>query len=121
MAAQLRTGHADRETGPLPGVLLVLLVCVILLSFRNKLPPAVAGYLPTFEGASLWLAVLGWGIVAAGAFSVLADAADLFASVGGSPYSKESVLLNIGFGAVAAASCGLIHKATKIFQEGKKG
>ena len=103
------------------GVLLVLLVCVILLSFRNKLPPAVAGYLPTFEGASLWLAVLGWGIVAAGAFSILADAADLFASVGGSPYSKESVLLNIGFGAVAAASCGLIHKATKIFQEGKKG
>ena len=103
------------------GVLLVLLVCVILLSFRNKLPPAAAGYLPTFEGASLWLAVLGWGIVAAGAFSVLADAADLFASVGGSPYSKESVLLNIGFGAVAAASCGLIHKATKIFQEGKKG
>ena len=102
------------------GVLLVLLVFVILLSFRNMLPAAVAEYLPIFEGASLWLAVLGWGIVAAGAFSVLADVADLFASVGGNPRSKESVLLNIGFGALAAASCGLIHKATQVFQEGKK-
>jgi hypothetical protein len=56
----------------------------------------------------------GWGLFPS------ADAADLFASVGEAHTARKGSL-NIGFGAVAAASCGLIHKATKIFQEGKKG
>lgn len=101
--------HVERQARYL-GVLLVLFVFVVLLSFQRWLPKTIAQRIALPEGSSLWLLVLGWGIVAAGTFSILSDVMDVFLPSNGAP-ALQTMGLNIGFGAAAAAGCGLIRKA----------
>lgn len=99
------------------GILLVLLSFVILVIFDKELPVVISIRLPNFDNTSIALVILGWGIVAVGAFSILADLIDPFFLVAG-PSSGQSAILNIALGAVAAAACGLLHRATKAFEVG---
>ncbi len=97
------------------GVLLTIFVFVLAYCSQGLLPLPLRKYLPSFGDASLWLVAIGWFLVAAGVFSVFSDFFDLPIAVG-SPHVQRDVIANILFGIAAALSCGVIHRATKIFQ-----
>jgi len=100
------------------GVLLVLIAFVLAPSFRSILPAHFTKRLTIIDGASLWLLVVGWFFVAAGAFSVLSDFADVSVNPL-SPHAVRDVIVNVGFGVVAAVACGFISRATKFFSDGQ--
>ena len=97
------------------GILIVILVAVFAYSIQQHLPESISKRFPVLNAGSLWLLVFGWFFVAAGAFSVLVDFVDV-PVVANAPHAQRDVALNIAFGILAGISCGLIHKATKLFQ-----
>jgi hypothetical protein len=99
------------------GVLLVILVFVIAYSYRESLPAQISHRLPTFGDASLWIVTFGWFLVAAGAFSVLSDFADVPVSMN-RPDAIGALFVNIVFGSVAAVICSFMKKATTLFAGG---
>ena len=95
----------------------MIVIFVIGYSCRGLLPAQVANRLPTFGDASLWIAMIGWFLVAAGAFSVLSDFVDVPISAN-HPDAISALFANIGLGSVAAVTCSFMHKATKLFTGG---
>jgi hypothetical protein len=102
------------------GILAVLFIFVVLLCSRRLLPEAINKLLPDLDGISLWLIIVGWFFVAAGAFSVLSDFAELHVSAN-DPHAFRDLALNGAFGVIAAICCTLINKATKLFQDTNLG
>ena len=96
------------------GVILVLLATTLLMLFRKHLPHGIAVRLPITEGTSLWLLIFGWGLVASGLFSVLSDPMDVLLP-NSSAITVWDCAINVGFGAIAAAGCSLIQRATRAF------
>jgi len=108
------TARLDADTANIKatrylGVLLLLFFYVCLPLYSRFLPRFAVEALPPESTSSLSMVVLGWGLVAVGTIEVLSGL------LSGIDLPAAGFASNLALGIVAAAICGLFHKATKAF------